>query len=45
MGKLIAVISGSFKHLTLIKAGWRTHHTDGRLVYMVAPEPTTKGKE
>lgn len=33
-GALKAVRSGSKRHIELINAGYRTHHTDGQIVYM-----------
>jgi hypothetical protein len=37
-GKLVAVVVGSAKHLAYLEAGYRTHHTEGRIVWLEAPK-------
>jgi hypothetical protein len=33
--KLIPVLIGSKRHMDLIRAGFRTHHTDGVITWLV----------
>ena len=33
--KLVAVRCGSKRHLDLIRAGYRVHHLDGQIVWML----------
>jgi hypothetical protein len=35
--RLIAVKIGSARHLKYIRAGYRTHHTDGAVAFLEAP--------
>jgi len=40
--RLIAVRAGSLRHLEYVAAGYRTHHSDGNILWLEEPTLTTK---